>query len=74
MTELKRIPPLELAFRVAQLGGWENVQLLTYSSTLVYYHDQPDWCDVRDAEQLSIYMHPEPGMAWHVYDIRKKQR
>lgn len=72
----ERILPLELAFRVAELGGWLNVELLSYASIHVYDCDQPTWIRVGAAtskEQIALYLHPEPGMGWHVYDVRKKQ-
>lgn len=64
----EQIPPLELAFRVAELGGWDNVELLTHYSV----HDMKVlWLISTGPIQERMYTNCE-GDQFRVYDVRRR--
>ena len=65
------IPPLELAFRVTQLGGWDKVQVLSPRGR----GQEPEWLEV-NKQFIARYLNPEdstnmPPSLWYVYDVRR---
>ena len=66
--DLVPIPTLELAMRVAQLGGWDKVEILTHSS--VHENSPLQWVALW-VTFTGMYLLPrDDPKGWAVYDVR----
>ena len=70
-TDQKPLPTLELAMRVAQMGGWDRVELLTHD---IGSDEDSEirWMHPKGGHKY-YYMDPEEaGPGWVVYDVRAR--